>query len=593
MYLKKKKNKRYLCFDIEADSLTPTKVWCIVVKDIFSGETYVFNTRRKVYEDFPKFVAKNSDAIWVGHNIICFDIPCCNDLLGTSIAVDDCIDTLVLSYLYHPHMPKGHSLGAWGERLNYPKGEFEDWSRYSQRMLEYCQRDVDLNVEVYLKLSQRMYKRGFSEMSCWIEHHARRIINEQELNGFKFDVPAARKLLASLRAKENELVAQIQSLFPPLLKPVCTYKYRVKADGQPYASYFRHQERFPDLVFNEAGDEYTVYDYQDFNLGSPKQRAERLLSLGWTPTSFTPTGQPKVDESSLLEFAESSGIPEVAALADWLVANGRGNMVETWLKCVGDDERIHGTVFSCGAGTRRMRHTTPNTANIPGNEAKYGKECRSLWTTSSGRTLLGVDAKGLEGRVMVHYANDDRAYDYFITNDPHDANAEALGIARKSGKNVFYASIYGASHKKLKAMHGGTKSGKWVKETLFGNIPGFDKLFKQIQQEFKRHKGWIKTIDGGFVRCPSEHAALNYKFQSAGGIIMKLAAIILDEKASHLDYMKVGDIHDEWQFDVHPDHAEELGKLACEAMIEAGERLEMRVPIEGDYQIGKTWAETH
>jgi DNA polymerase I-like protein with 3'-5' exonuclease and polymerase domains len=76
---------------------------------------------------------------------------------------------------------------------------------------------------------------------------------------------------------------------------------------------------------------------------------------------------------------------------------------------------------------------------------------------------------------------------------------------------------------------------------------------------------------------------------------MKLAAIILDKwiKEEELDALKVGDIHDEWQFDCLPAHADRVGKLACAAMTKAGEILKMKIKIEGEYSVGRTWAETH
>lgn len=55
----------------------------------------------------------------VGHNIIGFDSPVMNDLLG--ITLPNVVDTLVLSRLYNPQMEGGHSLRAWGERLGFRK----------------------------------------------------------------------------------------------------------------------------------------------------------------------------------------------------------------------------------------------------------------------------------------------------------------------------------------------------------------------------------------------------------------------------------------------------------------------------------------
>lgn len=95
--------------------------------------------------------------------------------------------------------------------------------------------------------------------------------------------------------------------------------------------------------------------------------------------------------------------------------------------------------------------------------------------------------------------------------------------------------------------------------------------------------------------CPAEHAALNYQIQSAEKVQMALAAIILRRyiRAHQIDAFWVGNIHDEWQLDCLPEHAERLGELACRAMRVAGRFLKFRVPMDGNYAIGATWAETH
>lgn len=564
----------------------------MVVTNVLSGQTLRF-IKDDSREEFNHWLASTKPTI-VGHNILSFDVPALNRLWSSGISFDCCVDTLVLSYLGDPAREGGHSLDSWGARLGVPKIEFNDWSNFSQEMLTYCERDVELNVLVFKHLCEEMSR--FSELSCEIEHKTRVIIDEQQTKGVWFDVEAARDLRDRLRAREAELTETIHEVFPPRLVVKNTYNYRVKADGSPYASYLRHVEEYPKLQFNRSGTKYRVFDWQTFNIGSPSQRVERLLQLGWKPRNFTPKGNPKVDEESLLSFAEKTDNKAVEAMAEWLVCNGRANMLENWLGAVQDDQRIHGRVFSCGAGTRRMRHTNPNTANIPGNAAPYGRECRALWgvAADSGRRFLGCDAKGLEGRVMVHYLGEPAAVEYFLNGDAHTANAKAIGYERGPTKNIFYAFLYGATDKKLGSMVGkGVAEGARIRAALEANIPGLARLIADIKKEYTENKGWLETIDGGWVKCPSPHAALNYKFQSAGAIFMKRAAIILKEWLGPYDAHKVLDVHDEWQFDVAERHAHQVGDLMVKAMQQAGRDLGFTVPMDGDYKIGRNWSMTH
>lgn len=586
----------YWVVDIETDGLWPTLVWVMCATNLGTGVEESLVGKDAIVNWFKRRAPTD---FFVGHNALSYDIFHLNRLYGLDIDYSRVVDTLVLSYLYHPHLPGGHSLEAWGERFKYPKGNFDDWTKFSDEMLKYCQQDVRITVRVFKALRERMLRIGFSELSCWIEHKIRLVIDKQERRGFCFDVPQAEKLRDDLRALEKHLEGPIRELFPPQLVPVATYGYRLKANGQPYSHYQRHLDKYPKVFHNDDGT-YTCFDWQVFNIGSPKQRVERLLSLGWQPKSFTPTGQPKVDEDSLVAFAQASGRPEVQAIADWLVANGRANMVSTWLNNVREDGRIHGKVFSCGAITRRMRHNAPNTANIPGNEATYGRECRSLWRATPGRVLVGYDAAALEMRMFGHYLGNKEAAELYIYGDPHTRNTELLtealsfGFERKPVKTDFYAFLYGASNKKLGSHYGKSAAfGKRIRETLINNTPGLQALAKRIEAEAST--GWIKTVDGGYVRVLSSHAALNSKLQSAGGIAMKLCSVLLDDELTKRgwDVWKVGDIHDEGQLDCPVELAEEVGKLAVACLVKAGEMLKLTVPLDGEFKIGATWAETH
>lgn len=602
MYLTEPTDK-YWVLDIETDDFEATQIWVVCVKNVVTGEELDFRDR----ESFNLF--DRSDHIYVGHNILSFDWPCLERLWNAGPR--RLIDTLALSYLYNPHMPGGHSLQEWGERLKFPKGDFSDWSHYSEEMVEYCKRDVELTLRVYRAIGGRMAERGFSEKSCEIEHKIREIINVQQRNGFKFDLEGARLLRDQLESRQGVLAETIHKLFPPELAELRTYKKSTRADGSPTVKYLEHLVAYPRIRTNLDGT-YTAYDWKEFKISSPLQRIEKLLSLGWKPTRRTEAGTPQVDEDSLLEFAESKKCPnpeEVRAIANWLVAFGRYNMVGTWLNYYNEDTGcIHGEVFTCGAQNRRMTHARPNTANIPKARPKvqYGREARALWTARPNRVLVGADAKGLEMRCFGHYlismvgeSTGRPVADLYISGDPHARNASLWGLEPEArdaeAKNGFYAYIYGAQAKKLgRTLKKDTEFGKWAGEVLESETPGLKELREEIGKEF-RQGGFLQTIDGGFVRPHAEYQSINYKLSSAGAILMKQASIFMDQKVKENGYdtLKVGDIHDEWQFDTDPKCSDEVGKAACLSISEAGEELGFRVPMAGDFKVGATWAETH
>ena len=58
-----------LVFDIEADGLNPTKIWCIVAKDLDEGTCRTFNPNQLL--DGVEYL--QSADVLIGHNIIGFN----------------------------------------------------------------------------------------------------------------------------------------------------------------------------------------------------------------------------------------------------------------------------------------------------------------------------------------------------------------------------------------------------------------------------------------------------------------------------------------------------------------------------------------
>ena len=105
-------------------------------------------------------------------------------------------------------------------------------------------------------------------------------------------------------------------------------------------------------------------------------------------------------------------------------------------------------------------------------------------------------------------------------------------------------------------------------------------------------------MDGRLLHCRSAHSALNFLIQSCGSILVKKATNILHEKLfSRYEYGKdwamVAHIHDEMQLQVKENIAHEVGRLAVQSVKEAGEKFELRCPLDAEYKIGKNWADTH
>ena len=51
--------------------------------------------------------------------------------------------------------------------------------------------------------------------------------------------------------------------------------------------------------------------------------------------------------------------------------------------------------------------------------------------------------------------------------------------------------------------------------------------------------------------------------------------------------------NDEWQLEVPKEHAKTIGELGVSSIIEAGEVFKLRCPLDGEYDTGGNWSETH
>lgn len=584
----------YWACDIEADGFRnqASVIWCVCVENVVSGESRAFREK----EHFKTWIAEIKP-VFVGHNFLAYDAPVLNRLWGTRISTGTVIDTFVLSQMYSPSLAGGHGLDDWGVRLNNPKLGHTDFSQYSADMLTYCIQDTALTADVYRALCKRMKGEGFSERGVELEHLAWHIIqNKQRQNGFPFDQEKADLLYAKLRAREEELKQEIYRLWPPVLQHVRTFARAFKKDGSRTSSYQRNIGQYPKTSLNEDGS-YNAYDYVSFDLGSPKQRIQKLLDNGWEPVNFTEKGNPKIDEDEMVAYAKESGIKEVQSLADWCVVNARANMIRNWMNSMNPETgRIHGSLFL--ASTLRYRHSKPNTANIPGNEALYGHECRGLWYAGEDDyVLVGMDAKGIQLRILANYLNHADFSEAILSEDPHSANQKSMGLPTRSlTKTITYSAIMGSGVTAMAKTAGtSVKEAQTYKDMFYKGL-GLDRLIARLQKEW-RDTGRITVCSGERVLVPQDYQVIPYLLQADEACLMKQTMIYIDQeirKRKFTPYIQqVGMIHDELQYRVRADLAESFVEFALPCFGRSGDSFDYLIPIEGDAKIGDNWSMTH
>jgi DNA polymerase I len=547
-----------IVLDIETNS-THDNIWMCVTRNIETDEVLVW----KAANGLQKYL-ESCDLI-IMHNGISFDAPVLRKNWNVTMRLSQVYDTLIASRLLNPSLDGGHSLAAWGDRLGFPKGDFSDWDDgATSEMQDYCIQDTLVTSKLFYRLVATLELEKFSQRSIELEHNVQAIITKQEENGFRLDEPKALQLLAELKSKLDAIQTEMQRIFPAKVE-----SGRISKIGKP----------LKDII-------------TPFNPGSRQQIAERLIEKGWKPTKRTEKGSVIVDEAVL----ETLDYPEAKTLAEYMMLQKRIGQIESWLDNLKSDGRVHGRVITNGAVTGRMTHMSPNMAQVPNSGSPYGHECRELWTVEKGNKLVGIDASGLELRMLAHYMNDNAYTNEVVSGDIHTTNQKAAGLeTRNQAKTFIYAFLYGAGAAKIGSVVGGSaKEGQRLIDSFLCNTPKLQELRQKIGRLFAKN-GKLPGLDGRQLLCRSEHSAVNTLLQGAGAIVMKQALVILDRKLkiAKIPYKFVANVHDEWQIEVAAEYAEQAGQLGVKSIEEAGKVLEMRCPLTGEYKVGNNWKETH
>jgi DNA polymerase-1 len=513
----------------------------------------------------------------ITHNGIDFDLPLLRNCWNVGTGQLRNIDTILLSRLYNPSLSGGHSLAAWGQRLGYPKGDFTDYNgpaegeteeAWMTRMEVYGKQDVAITTKLKKHLEALLAKEGFTGDCVELEHKTAVELHRQRDTGFKLDIGKANLFYAELNSEMVVIETIMQAMFPPII----TKRYH-KTSGKPLAD-----------------------GVEVFNVGSRVQVAERLATIGVKFTKKTEGGGVKIDETVLKELDTK----ESRMIAKYLKLQKLVGLVGKWLECVEPDGRVRGKVIGCGAVTGRMTHSNPNMAQIPSasKDPVHGKRCRECWIVDEGHKLIGFDASGLELRMLAHYMQDQDYIDTLLNADIHTANMNAAGLTtRDQAKTFIYAFLYGAGADKLGSIvEGGSKEGAALKKKFLKNTPALKALIDKIQKIAERNKS-VPALDGRRLRIKETYRALNTLLQGNGAVVMKRALIIFSDRLREnglYDMVRVvANVHDELQVEAPEYLADTVGRMGVQAIRDAGTYYNMRCPLDGEYKIGDSWAETH
>ena len=368
-----------LIVDIESDSLDTktTNIFCIVGYDLEAKEFHTFDCRD------PQFISKfmslvgNYDVI-VAHNGIKFDFQILYRYGKLPQIIDTLIDSklcfsrveLINSDSKRKNFPKdligSYSLKAFGYRLGELKQEYNDFSKFSEQMLEYCKQDCLVCAKLYETLIN--FKRYPSKEVRELEYKVAFLISKQEQFGFYFDIECAYKLQRKLKNRLDTLENKLKSQFKPILVSAGTnWEPKVK-------------NRNGVMIVGA----YSNLKLQEFNPASRKQIIERLPKF--QIKYFTSKGNPIVNPDTLPDTPYTQDLVEYLKVKkDYSQLYDGDKSIMSYYD--NKTKRIYPKVDTLGADTHRMTHNSPNSTQFPKT-----LEFRESFTHPSDKCLIGIDA---------------------------------------------------------------------------------------------------------------------------------------------------------------------------------------------------------
>ena len=631
-------------FDIETSGLLPevNTIWCACVKDHDNGKVHSFTP--STIHLLPGCL--DSFDILVGHNCIAFDFPVLKKVMNY-VFKGRVIDTLLMSRLQRPNrkVPKAlggsaaHSVEAWGVRLGHSKVSHEEWGTYSAAILNRCQHDVAIQHRIYKELLKEGAGEGWDNAHR-LNFKLHQLLKQQEDYGFLVDANKLDEAIATL----NQWMVRIDKAITPHLPYICEKK-ELKKEGQygyvkklftEAGNYTKQVDKWLDVVDDAILQSsqplpiptlgslgFSRINWRLVDLDKNLEVKNYLLKQGWQPAAWNyaaSTGSSHIGEQTSPKLSLDDPFAGIQSSIGKLVVKRlqcrqRKGVLQGWKGLIRPDGRIPAAVSGL-ASTGRARHK--HIVNVPAPKAFFGKVMRSLFIAQPGWVLVGIDSVGNQIRQFAARMDDPKFTADVLDPDTdiHSVNAQRAGLSsREVAKTFYYGMIFGSGDAKTGRIIGGSaEDGKRLKAQFFAGLPKMEDCISNLQavwrgtakkywnkkwNRMEHRDGYIKGLDGRPIQVDSEHKVLVYTLQSDEAIQMSIAYCRVHQQLLQAGFVYGDDygivlwMHDEIQIECKPELATQVGEIGRESIKWAGEYLNIPVPHEGQYKIGRTWRDTH
>jgi DNA polymerase III epsilon subunit-like protein len=633
----------YTILDIEANGLLKeaTLIHCLSYKTFRNGKLVAQGSFTD-YNSIIQFIAETK--VIVGHNIIRYDIPLVEKILGI-IVTATLIDTLILSWYLIPDKKFKHGLEAWGERLGIPKPVITDWNNLSvQDYVHRCEQDVEINVLLFnsqLAHLSLLYEADIPSITRVIMYLCYKLdcAKEQEEVKCKIDIDLVNTSLRDLRVLRTEKVDALISAMPRNIKfkKVKRPSKVVKKDGSLSSA---GQKWYQLLQDNNLPSDYTqavmvkILD-EEGNPGSHSQLKDWLYSLGWQPITFEFRKNAKDEVNKVPQIYDDDEVcqsikdlfeiePALEHLNMLSLIKHRIVIFKAFLKEKDENDYVIASIAGV-TNTLRFKHKLP-IVNLPKVSKFYGAEIRGslIAPNSTDYVLCGSDMSSLEDTTKQHYM-------YFFDPeyvmqmrvpgfDPHldiallaqmltvseieehklystTKGAEGLDHSETRGKakTVNFAGVYGAGPPKIAQSTGmPLEQAQQLHKTYWDR----NKAVKQVSAAVKVKKIKLNGVEQMWLFNPVSKFwySLRYKKDIFSTLNQGTGVYCFDLWVRQVRSRGIKimlQYHDEIAFCLLAGREQEIERILLESIEQVNENLKLNVPLGVSVDFGNNYAEIH
>ena len=613
-----------IVFDVEANGLLDkaTKIHCLSYTSDGKDYKTIFD-----YSDMRDLILSQHGL--VGHNIIRYDVPLIEKILGIKIK-SRLFDTLPMSWVLNLNRPK-HGLESFGEDFGIPKPQIDDWHNLTNEEYAYrCTEDVKINWCLWQDLLKRfmfLYKNKLEldKFFRYLEFKMDCAASAEKV-GWKLDVELAQKCVADLTKQKADKEAELISVMPK--RKVTTKKSRPKNCFRKDGTASSHGQRWFDLLQENGlplhfdGEVEVIKKWEDPNPNSTDQVKDWLYSLGWEPCTFKYVKEDDGSERTIPQVRKDGELtdsvrliaetnPTVEVLEGLTVMQHRLGIFQGFLDCEQDGyvkAEIDGLT-----NTLRFKHKKP-LVNLPGVDRPWGKEIRGCLTAPTGYVLCGADMTSLEDTTKRHYMQPyDPGYVHEMSQagfDPHldlakhagaikqsDIDAYNQGTKpelkalRKNYKVVNYSATYGVGAAKLSRTTGMSIPESQALLDAYWNRNWSVKKFSE-DQTIRQINGemWVQNPVSGFWH------SLRYEKDVFSTLNQSTGAYCFDKWVAYYRTRRsniIGQFHDESINLVKEGEQNEHSDALNWAIEKLNQELKLNVKLGIDIQYGVRYSDVH